>query len=388
MTDEAADTGFLFHPFLAYFDNRNRSETMFKHPLGDIYIRILITGQPEHLPNYFDIWNNRFLEQLNQWQCRLYYRGGDLNHTVGGIESIDIDNSGVFPSAFDFSWYPAPFATPYVAYINFRALPPPFGSTLPVALTLFRRSQERIDQAIKADICKKELSNQTLLILGGAAWTADSRRNDPGDSLRGHSPSHNTHSDYPLISHALSSPSASGESNVDPSRVAAPGGPTAAAVAAAQGIHPPGNSTASKIAVCVSPSSGIDFITGRYDSPHMFISFLNYYSAVLGVTDFIIHNTLWEHGSHLCGNDTLSTSSTECASAGPSWFHTAIHAARKSGLTVHVVPDPSTQQLHWHQHPMGHSKSRKHSSFVFPTLFPDLCIRAALHRYSHVVLVR
>jgi hypothetical protein len=197
------ETAMLFHPSEAYFDLRTRNfsaststssednkqgsnPTTPKLVRGP-YVRILISAQPEHLPSFFDHWDNKFMEKMRNLKCRLHYMfhspsasagsraggGGDgatststststsgssvkkSSSPVGTVIVKDLESPvvAVYPSPFDWSWYPAPFSAPYIAYC---ALPPPRGNTssasiaLPFAVTLFTPEEKETRAFAKA----------------------------------------------------------------------------------------------------------------------------------------------------------------------------------------------------------------------------------------------
>jgi hypothetical protein len=148
IADPQIETAMLMHPFYAHFDIRNRNHLIKTTELSEVYVRIMLTSQPEHLPSFFDNWNNKFLEHMQLCSCRYYYLY-DNNNKLMNI-TIDIPVSGVYVSSFDWSWYPSPFSTPYAAYC---ALSSNYPGILPTTVTLIpRRKNEFIEQGIYLSI--------------------------------------------------------------------------------------------------------------------------------------------------------------------------------------------------------------------------------------------
>ena len=69
LADEKVDTAYLFRTFYAYFDERKRDTQLDIEQLSKLgsviddnkhlYVRVLFTGLPEHLPSFFDNWKDK-----------------------------------------------------------------------------------------------------------------------------------------------------------------------------------------------------------------------------------------------------------------------------------------------------------------------------------------
>jgi hypothetical protein len=126
-----------------------------------------------------------------------------------------------------------------------------------------------------------------------------------------------------------------------------------------------------EIAVCVNPESGADAMTNDYDDPSLFISFINYYSSVAGITHFYVYNTLEKRGSN-------------------TWMNQVQMAAQKSRISIEMIPnvERAEKQFHHLKKNVVSNSTSPHSAYFFPTLFADLCLRYSMYRHEYVLLVR
>jgi hypothetical protein len=69
--DNKVETSYLFRTFYAYFDERKRDKQLNTEQVSKLgsliddnkhlYVKILFTGLPEHLPSFFDNWKDKVI---------------------------------------------------------------------------------------------------------------------------------------------------------------------------------------------------------------------------------------------------------------------------------------------------------------------------------------
>lgn len=119
VADNKVETSYLFRTFYAYFDERKRDTQLDTEQLSKLgslidddkhlYVRILFTGLPEHLPSFFDNWKDKFMEHLRNAECIYYCHDKNLLHTVHTPHIYSVPVTYVNGSSFDWSWYPSSY---------------------------------------------------------------------------------------------------------------------------------------------------------------------------------------------------------------------------------------------------------------------------------------
>lgn len=325
--DEKVETAQLYIPLSAWFDDRAKlSLPILRTKLvegathdfdayrTDKYVRILLAGQTEHLPSFYDNWDNKFIENMNKSSCQYFYEVAGKKASEHNV-TVTVPILGIFPSTFDYRWFPASFSSPYAVYC-------PLPSPQKLGANLSSPSTNGLPQGVKLVPLNPNQGTVFIPISGGM-------------------------DDVESILDALTPDD-----------------------------H---NSTKVKLAVCIGPISGIDYLTNEYDDIDAMISLLSYYS-IAGASHVYLYNP-------------ILTRDHVTAEAFHHWLHHLLYILKKGSrmgkftLTVELVPDITRHRQRYYQTLSLDPELRKKTAYIYPTIFQETCNHLALKdKYSHLLI--
>lgn len=152
VADESSDTAFLVFPVEAHLDIPIHTTGDF----GTMTTNILMIGATPMIPNFFDNWTDKMLEEMSKWRCKFHLS----KQEDFGAQSATTQ-AQIRASEFDWTWYPPLFSWPFFVDCPL----PRFEDTyeqIPIAVTLHI---ERKDEKKQREIARN-FTFKTLPIFG------------------------------------------------------------------------------------------------------------------------------------------------------------------------------------------------------------------------------